>query len=39
MVILAHETEIEGVVDMWPTDLAGWKEKGWKGKKEEGLGK
>lgn len=39
MVILAHETEVEGVVDMWPGDLGAWKEKGWKEKKEEGLAK
>jgi hypothetical protein len=39
MVILAHEMEIEGVVDFWPGDLSGWKEKGWKEEKEKGLAK
>lgn len=39
MVILAHEMEVEGVVDMWPSDLGDWKEKGWKEKKEQGLAK
>jgi hypothetical protein len=30
MVVLAHEGEAEGVLDEWPKDLGGWKEKGWK---------
>jgi hypothetical protein len=37
MVILAHEVEIEGVVDFYPGNLSGWKEKGWKEEKEKGL--
>jgi hypothetical protein len=39
MVILAHEMEIDEVVDFWPGDLSGWKEKGWKEEKEKGLKK
>lgn len=39
MVILAHEMEIEGVVDFWPGDLSAWKEKGLKEEKEKGLAK
>ncbi|WVW81950.1 hypothetical protein I302_103953 [Kwoniella bestiolae CBS 10118] len=35
LVILAHEGQVEGAVDQYPGDLSGWKEKGWKGKKEE----
>lgn len=37
MVILAHEGEVEGVVQFWPGDLGGWKEMGWKGRKEAGV--
>jgi len=39
MVILAHEMQIEGVVDVYPGDLSGWKEKGWKEEKERDLAK
>jgi hypothetical protein len=39
MVILAHEMEIEGVVDFWPGDLSAWKKKRWKQEKEKGLAK
>ena len=39
MVVLAHEMEVDGVVDFWPGDLSGWKEKGWKEEKEKGLKK
>ena len=34
LVILAHETEVEGVVDFYPSNLNSWKEKGWKEAKE-----
>jgi hypothetical protein len=39
MVILAHEMEVDGVVDFWPSDLSAWKQKGWKEEKERGLNK
>lgn len=37
MVILAHEGQVDGVVDQYPGDLSQWKQKGWKAKKEEGV--
>jgi hypothetical protein len=37
MVLLAHEGEAEGVVDVYPGDLGEWKAKGWKEAKERGL--
>jgi hypothetical protein len=38
MVILAHEGEVEGVVDVYPGDVREWMEKGWKGAKEKEVG-
>jgi hypothetical protein len=37
MVLLAHEGEAEGVVDVYPGDLGVWKAKGWKEAKERGV--
>ncbi len=34
MVILAHEGEVEDVLDIYPGELRSWKEKGWKVAKE-----
>ncbi|WVR09064.1 hypothetical protein IAU60_006125 [Kwoniella sp. DSM 27419] len=34
MVVLAHEGQIDGVVDLYPGDLSHWKDKGWKEAKE-----
>lgn len=34
MVLLAHEGEAEGIVDVYPGDLGEWKAKGWKEAKE-----
>ncbi|WVF65549.1 hypothetical protein IAT40_000277 [Kwoniella sp. CBS 6097] len=35
MVILAHEAQVEGVVDMYPQNLNGWQSNGWKEQKEK----
>jgi hypothetical protein len=37
MVILAHESEVEGVLPIWPRDLAEWKVNGWKEEKDKDL--
>ncbi|GFZ51913.1 hypothetical protein JCM24511_09683 [Saitozyma sp. JCM 24511] len=37
MVLLAHEGEAGGVVDVYPGDLGQWKAKGWKEAKERGV--
>ncbi|WWC66674.1 uncharacterized protein I206_100578 [Kwoniella pini CBS 10737] len=37
MVILAHEGQVEGIVDLYPGDLSGWMSKGWKEAKERGV--
>ncbi|OCF35573.1 hypothetical protein I316_02627 [Kwoniella heveanensis BCC8398] len=35
MVILAHEAQVDGVVDKFPESLNDWRSKGWKEKKEK----
>ncbi|WVQ62538.1 uncharacterized protein L199_000680 [Kwoniella botswanensis] len=35
MVILAHEGQVDGIVDKYPGDLSLWQARGWKAKKEE----
>ncbi|WVQ93214.1 hypothetical protein IAU59_000278 [Kwoniella sp. CBS 9459] len=35
MVILAHEAQVDGVVDKYPGDLGEWQSKGWKEEKEK----